>query len=375
MNHSLNSDWQTKKLGEICTIKTGKKDVNQGNPLGIYPFFTCAKEHTYSDEYSFDDEALLIAGNGDVGSVSYYKGKFEAYQRTYVLTSFQGMVPRFLFLLLDGLLKDSVSKQKLGNTMPYIKRGMLTDFQIPVPPLTEQHRIVKILDEAFAAISKAKKDTEKNFQNARELFETYLRNIFEVKSGSKTVKLSDVCKISSKLVDPKNSKYQSLIHVGGANIESKSGKLVDLKTAKEEKLISGKFVFDKEMILYSKIRPYLVKIARPDFTGLCSADIYPLFSTRNILIKDYLYYLLYSPNFTEYAIKGSGRAGMPKVNRNHLFDFDLHLPAIDEQKIIVAKLDALAGETKKLEEIYKQKSVLLEELKKSLLHQAFSGKL
>ena len=75
----MKKGWERKKLGELCRIKTGKKDVNQGNPDGKFPFFTCAAEHTFSDSYSFDTEALLIAGNGDVGKVSYYNGKFEAY--------------------------------------------------------------------------------------------------------------------------------------------------------------------------------------------------------------------------------------------------------------------------------------------------------
>ena len=131
----MKSGWVTKNLGDLCRIRTGKKDVNEGNPDGEFPFFTCAAEHTFSDNYSFDTEALLIAGNGDLGKVSYYKGKFEAYQRTYVLSDFTEVSPRFLYLILDGKLKDTVSKQKLGNTMPYIKVGMLTDFQLPVPPL------------------------------------------------------------------------------------------------------------------------------------------------------------------------------------------------------------------------------------------------
>ena len=76
------------KLENLCEIKTGKKDVNQGNPEGKYPFFTCALEHTYSDTFSYDTEALMIAGNGAVGNVTYYSGKFEAYQRTYILADF-----------------------------------------------------------------------------------------------------------------------------------------------------------------------------------------------------------------------------------------------------------------------------------------------
>jgi type I restriction enzyme S subunit len=166
-----------------------------------------------------------------------------------------------------------------------------------------------------------------------------------------------------------------LLHVGAGNIESKTGQLINLRTAKEEKLISGKFLFDSNMVLYSKIRPYLIKIVRPDFDGLCSADIYPLLPNEKILNRDYLFYLLFSPEFTNFAVKGSARAGMPKVNREHLFAFKFFLPPLPEQKLIVKKLDALSTETKKLEAIYRQKLVDLGELKKSVLKKAFAGEL
>ena len=160
-----------------------------------FPFFTCAVEHTFSDSYSFDTEALLIAGNGKVGQVSYYKGKFEAYQRTYVLSDFAAILPRFLYLILDGKLKNTVSKQKLGNTMPYIKVGMLTDFQLPVPPLPEQRRIVGILDEAFKSIGTAKANAEKNLQNARAVFESHLNAVFTQRGeGWLDTALGSVCK-------------------------------------------------------------------------------------------------------------------------------------------------------------------------------------
>ena len=192
----MKEGWERKRLGNLCRIKTGKKDVNQGNPDGKFPFFTCAAEHTFSDSFSFDTEALLIAGNGDVGKVSYYKGKFEAYQRTYVLSNFAEVLPRFLFLILDGKLKDTVSKQKLGNTMPYIKVGMLTDFELPVPPLAEQQRIVGILDEAFAGLATAKANAEKNLQNARALFESHLQSVFYQRGeGWVETTLGDTCRM------------------------------------------------------------------------------------------------------------------------------------------------------------------------------------
>ncbi|MGV3628900.1 MAG: restriction endonuclease subunit S [Betaproteobacteria bacterium] len=186
---------------------------------------------------------------------------------------------------------------------------------------------------------------------------------------------SEVCEISSALVDPRQKEYLDLLHVGGANIATKTGELTELKTAREEGLISGKFVFDATMVLYSKIRPYLMKVARPDFRGLCSADIYPLSVKSGQLNRDYLFHLLLSPGFTDYANAGSARAGMPKVNRDHLFSYRVSLPSVATQKKLAAELDVLHQETQRLESIHRRKLAALDDLKQSLLHQAFSGAL
>ena len=166
-----------------------------------------------------------------------------------------------------------------------------------------------------------------------------------------------------------------MLHVGGANIESKTGGLLELKTAREEGLISGKFVFDESMVLYSKIRPYLMKVARPEFRGLCSADIYPLSAKKGQVNRNYLFHLLLSPDFTDYANAGSARAGMPKVNRDHLFAYRCYYPTVEKQAALAALLDALHKETQRLEALYQHKLKALDELKQSLLHQAFSGNL
>lgn len=94
----------------------------KGNPDGEYPFFTCAREHTYSDDYSFEGEAILIAGNGEVGNSSYYNGKFEAYQRTYVLMDFDRILPVYLFRVLDGTLKG-IRGDRDGNRQHREKPG------------------------------------------------------------------------------------------------------------------------------------------------------------------------------------------------------------------------------------------------------------
>lgn len=257
-----------------------------------------------------------------------------------------------------------------------VAKEFIDAYPIPVPPLPEQQRIVGILDEAFDGIATAKANAEKNLQNARALFESHLQSVFTQRGdGFALKKLSDVCAITSTLVDPRKDEFLVLTHVGAGNIESQTGVFVKLKTALEEGLISGKFLFDESMVLYSKIRPYLMKVARPDFNGLCSADMYPLAPTAGEITRDYLFHLLLSKPFTDYAIQGSARAGMPKVNREHLFEFAVWLPAIKKQTELAAKLDELHEETQRLESLYQRKLNALDELKKSLLHQAFSGAL
>ncbi len=138
-------DWEEETLGNVCKIRTGKKDVNEGNPNGAYPFFTCAKKHTFSDSFSFDAKAVLIAGNGEVGHCQFYEGKFEAYQRTYVLTDFKRSED-YIFIYLNHFFRAVVDQQKQMGAMPYIKIGMLTDFAIPFPTsFEEQTKITNFL--------------------------------------------------------------------------------------------------------------------------------------------------------------------------------------------------------------------------------------
>ncbi|MBI2083732.1 MAG: restriction endonuclease subunit S [Deltaproteobacteria bacterium] len=296
---------------------------------------------------------------------------------TIVRFSAKQVIPAFFnyYSQSRDYLKD-VDSETTGTTRKRISRGKLGEIQIPIAPLPEQQRIVGILDEAFEGIAVAIANAEKNLQNARALFESHLQSVFTQRGeGCVEKKLSEVCSITSTLVDPRKKEFLDLIHVGAGNIVSKTGVFVDLKTAREEGLISGKFLFDKSMVLYSKIRPYLMKVARPDFDGLCSADMYPLAPLSKEIARDYLFHLLLSKSFTDYAIQGSARAGMPKVNREHLFEFKVWLPNVKKQKELAENLDDLHEETQRLATIYERKLAALEALKKSLLHQAFTGQL
>ena len=135
-----------KRLGEVCKVQTGKKDANEGGIEGGYPFFTCAEKHIYSTSYSFDCEALLVAGNANVGQTKYYNGKFEAYQRTYVLNEFSDINVRFLYSCLSGSLQHEMARQVQSSAMSYIKLSMLKYFKVPAPyKQKEQQKIADCL--------------------------------------------------------------------------------------------------------------------------------------------------------------------------------------------------------------------------------------
>jgi len=150
--------WIMFHLGELCSIKTGKKDANEGAVDGRYPFFTCAGDHSYSHSYSFDTEAILVAGNANVGEVKYYKGKFEAYQRTYVLADFSGIDIQYLYAYLAANLRPSLLRQVQTSAMSYIKLPMLQQYKVVAPPSApEQQKIadcLSSLDDLIGAHAK-----------------------------------------------------------------------------------------------------------------------------------------------------------------------------------------------------------------------------
>ncbi|MBQ1747517.1 MAG: restriction endonuclease subunit S, partial [Bacteroidales bacterium] len=250
-------------------------------------------------------------------------------------------------------------------------RNMEISFPVSLP---EQQRIVDILDREFAKIDALKANAEKSLQAAKDLFQATLKKELEPKDGWKKKRLDEICRITAELIDPTLPEYLNQTHIGGANIVAETGILIDLKTSKEENLISGKFPFDETMVLYSKIRPYLKKVCCPDFKGICSADIYPLKPNPGY-DRTFLYYILLSNDFTDYAILGSARAGMPKVNRPYMFAYSCFVPEYDEQQTIANRLNAVREQTYALQENYQKTLTLCDDLKLSLLRKAFNGEL
>ncbi len=141
----MRDGWIETKLGQYIDINTGKLDVNAASEFGEYPFFTCSRETYRIDEAAFEGESVLVAGNGDL-NVKYFDGKFNAYQRTYVLNSIDKKVldNRFLFLFMQTYIEYLRSETR-GTVIQYLKKGQFTEAKIKLPPLPEQKRIVDLI--------------------------------------------------------------------------------------------------------------------------------------------------------------------------------------------------------------------------------------
>ena len=141
------------KLGDLTKIKTGKLDANASSEDGQYPFFTCSREPLKISNYSYDCECVLVAGNGDL-NVKYYNGKFDAYQRTYIIEDNSGgqLYMPYLYYFMEGYIKE-LRRQAIGGVIKYIKLGNLTDALIELPSVDAQKKIVNILKKAKQLLS------------------------------------------------------------------------------------------------------------------------------------------------------------------------------------------------------------------------------
>ncbi len=139
--------WRIMRLGDMCSIRTGKLDANAMIEGGKYPFFTCAREHYTIDTYAFDTDALLISGNGaNVGYVHHYTGRFNAYQRTYVLDQFTENID-YIHVFLDRFLSKRIDAEKKAGNTPYIVLSTLSDMEIFLPNEKTVKQIVQLFSK------------------------------------------------------------------------------------------------------------------------------------------------------------------------------------------------------------------------------------
>ncbi len=274
---------------------------------------------------------------------------------------------------------DFINSQQKGATRPRVQISVVRDLPIYAPPLQEQQRIVAILDKAFAAIAKLKANAEQNLKNARELFESYLQGVFETRGeGWEEKRLGEVCLVERGSSPRPINKYFT-DSVDGVNwIKIGDTKDVDryIYTTKEKITKEGasksRYVKEGDFILSNSMsfgKPYIMKTDGYIHDGWFVLRLPPHIDS------EFFWYLLASPfTMNQFNLLAAG-AIVKNISGDLVKRTILPLPPLKEQQTIVAKLDALSAETKKLESIYQQKINNLEELKKSILQKAFNGEL
>jgi len=374
----MKKGWEMRKLGAICEISTGNANTEDAIENGEFAFFDRSKTIKRSSSYLFDCEAIIIAGEGQTFLPKFYSGKFNLHQRAYAIYNFNKNVDiQYVNNYLIHFHKY-FEQVAVGATVKSLRLRHFQELPIPIPPRPEQQRIVSILDEAFAAIAKAKANAEQNLINAKELFESYLQVVFENKGEDWEENiLKDVCELKSgTTISPSLERTEGdvlYIKVGDMNLPDNeveintSSRFVNSREIKINQIIpEGAIIFPKRggAIATNKKR----KIIKPTIVDLNTMAIIP----SKKIDKDYFFhwFQLFDLNSI------SNGANIPQIN-NYSFD-EVYIPypkSIKEQQVIVQKLDELLTETKKLETIYQQKINDLEELKKSVLQKAFSGDL
>lgn len=173
--------WEVQTFEEILDFKTGKLDSNAKTSDGEYPFFTCAQQTYKIDSYSYDQEAVLLAGNNAAGvySVKHYKGKFDAYQRTYIITPKNESQVSYLYLksYLNHILND-LKEKSVGANTKFLTMKILNKIEIPLPNLKTQQKIVSELDELSARVAELRALQADQLADLKRLEKAYLREAF-----------------------------------------------------------------------------------------------------------------------------------------------------------------------------------------------------
>jgi type I restriction enzyme S subunit len=258
---------------------------------------------------------------------------------TYVLESKDPnvLLPELLPFIMqtERFHAHSISQSK-GSVNPYINFSDIAWYEFALPPLAEQRRIVKRLTQLQQVLEKHTMAAEK----ADLLWQAISVEHFENQDKKVMEPLENHYQIVIGQVDPRKDEYSQLPLIAPNHIEGNTGNLLMLESAEDQGAISGKYLFDKGAVIYSKIRPNLVKVVIAPCKGLSSADMYPLIPKETIR-KEYLLEILLSRRFTQFAIAGSKRTGMPKLNRNYLSKFTCKVPNLEYQDAFLQKVLAI----------------------------------
>lgn len=379
--------WQGKYLYDITT---GHLDVNAEDPYGDYPFFTCSMYPKKINQYSFDCEALLVAGNGMVGYTQYYKGKFDAYQRTYVLNNFKNITPFYLKHYLSGIFKMEAEFKSVGSVIEFIKYSDLSNFRICMPNLSEQQKIAEFLDDKCGAIDEIISKTEQSIEEYKKLKQSVITKavtkgirsnrpmqdsniewIGEIPTDWEIMKLKFVFEIKKDIAGKEGYTVLSITQTGikPKNITSNEGQQAS-DYSKYQLVDKGDFAMNHMDLLTG-----WVDISKYD--GVTSPD-YRVFRLKKINNCDRYFLYMMQLCYLNKIFYGFGQGvsgfGRWRLPADMFLNFLIPIPPLDEQKEIADYLDEKCAEIDTLIEKKQQFLAEIANYKKSLIYEYVTGK-
>ena len=386
------SDWKIKHLAEVLELQNGYAFDSKGfNPKDGLPLIRIRSlkagvetetrfNGDYDQKYVVKAGDLLIGMDGEFGC---YEWKGEPALLNQLVCRLQGfsgeLIPRFLFYGVNDYLK-AIEDVTGYTTVKHISSKQILDIEFPVPPLAEQQRIVGLLDEAFEGLATAKANAEKNLQNARALFESHLQSVFTQRgSGWVEKRLVEVSREFGRGKSKHRPRNEPKLYDGPypfiqtGDISNADHWLTDYTQTYSELGLAQSRLWPKGTICIAIVGATVGETAILDFESCFPDSVIGIVVNEEWADNEYVEFLLQSFKAL-LKEKGKGTA-RDNINlgtfENQLFPF----PTLKKQKAIVATLNSLREETQRLARLYERKHAALEALKRSLLHQAFTGKL
>lgn len=398
----MNQVWETKKLGEVCGFVRGpfggslKKQIFVEDGFAVYEqshaiYNQFDKIRYFIDDNKFKEMArfelkpgnLIMSCSGTMGKVAIVPNDVK-----------QGVINQALLLLkpkkplLNIFLKYWIESNGFQKSLKAYSLGAaiqnvasvktLKEIQVSIPHIPEQKRIVKILDEAFATIDKAKANAKKNLQNSRELFDSCLNEVFANQGEDWEEKKIYQLGVVKTGTTPKTSQKENfgnyIPFIKPAVFNSDGSICYDTEGLSEIGLKKSRHIAEKSILMVC-IGATIGKTGFTEKSISCNQQINSL-TTKAEYYSKFFYYAMLTKSFQADVIKNSGQATLPIINKTKWSNLTIRFPKGKEhQKQFSDRFDKLTTERKKLEANYQQKLTDLEELKKAILQKAFNGEL
>lgn len=361
----MKKSYKTVKLGDVVTFKTGKLNSNAAQEGASYPFFTCSPETLTINSYAFDEEAILLAGNNANGvfAIKHYKGKFNAYQRTYVITvkSDKNTDISYLFFLLGKSL-NFLQNTSRGSATKFLTLSILDNLELSLPPLSSQHRIANILSSFDNKIELLRKENNTLEDIAQSIFKEW----FVKAKGQEQINVSDLIEFNPQLSLKKN---QISWYIEMADLSTNSSSIS--RIVKRSYTSGSKF--QNNDVLFARVTPCLENGKTCIVKGLGSEDIgwgsteFIVMRGKDSILYPFVYCLARENQFRQFAQKEMiGTSGRQRVPVNKLQRYRIPQPSKEKlnsfNQISLSVFEEIEKNSRKAEILMSIRNNLLKKL-------------